>query len=490
MFSALYTIIINPLVQITEFFYQLFYEITDNQGAAVIGLSFIVTFLTLPLYMVAEKWQEKERTAQAKLKPGIDRIKAAFKGDEQYMILSEFYRQNHYHPIMALRSSFSLLIQIPFFIAAYNFLSELEPLKDYSFLFIKSFGEPDAAFHIGSVPINVLPIAMTLINCTAGAIYSKGHGKSEKIQIYVCALVFLVLLYNSPAGLVVYWTMNNILSLAKNIFYKLKNPRRTLYVIACTCGVFLAAAALFVFTNAKPIFRAAVLLLGIALPTAPFAAKALFRMLKQSFPALDRSPALRLRLFLASAVVLTLLAGAAVPLFLMESEPEQYFYVDGGTTPFVFILHTFLQAVGYFMLWPGCFYALFSSASKKALSLLFCFSAFFAVVNSFVFSGNYGPILPELIFMEPQKFIPPLPQILLNAICFFVIAGAVIACAGKRAEILEYASSVLAIALLAVSVKNGVSVQNSYASYPPRRQKRKQSNRYFICRKTAGMSSF
>lgn len=233
MFSALYQIFITPLVQLTEFFYSLFFEVTGNQGIAVIGLSFVVTIFTLPLYMVAEQWQETERNIQKKLKPGVERIKSTFKGDEQYMVLSTFYRENHYHPIYALRSSFSLLIQIPFFIAAYNFLSNLEPLKNYSFLFIKSFGEPDATFHIGSFAVNVLPIAMTIINCVAGFIYSKGHPLSEKIQIYACAAVFLLLLYNSPAGLVVYWTMNNILSLVKNIFYKIKNPKKVLYLIAC-----------------------------------------------------------------------------------------------------------------------------------------------------------------------------------------------------------------------------------------------------------------
>ena len=120
MLTALYTIIITPLIQITEFFYELFYEITRSQGIAVLGLSFVVTIFTLPLYMVAEQWQEKERKIQAKLKDGIGRIKSTFKGDEQYMILSVFYRQNHYHPIMALRPSvcssrFHFLLQLTIF---------------------------------------------------------------------------------------------------------------------------------------------------------------------------------------------------------------------------------------------------------------------------------------------------------------------------------------------------------------------------------------
>ena len=193
-----------------------------NPGLAIIGVSVGVTLFCLPLYAVAEKWQQRERDIQQKLKPKVDKIKKVFKGDEQYMILSTYYRQNNYHPIYALRSSFGLLIQIPFFIAAYNFLSHLQSLNGVSFLFIKDLGTPDGLIKIGNFSINFLPILMTLINCIAGAVYTKGLPVKEKLQLYGMALVFLVLLYTSPAGLVLYWTMNNVFSLVKNIYYKTK----------------------------------------------------------------------------------------------------------------------------------------------------------------------------------------------------------------------------------------------------------------------------
>ena len=105
--SFFYNIIIAPIYDVLEFFYVFFSSVT-SKGIAVISLSFAVTLFCLPLYIVAEGWQEEERKIQAKLKAGVDRIKQTFKGDEQYMILTTFYRENHYHPIMALRSSFSL----------------------------------------------------------------------------------------------------------------------------------------------------------------------------------------------------------------------------------------------------------------------------------------------------------------------------------------------------------------------------------------------
>src|SRR5574344_1235024 len=98
--NLLYSVIIKPLYLIIECIYEVFYKITGIPGISVIGVSIGITLLCLPLYAVAEHWQQVERDTEKKLKPGIERIKKSFKGDEQYMILSTYYRENHYHPIM------------------------------------------------------------------------------------------------------------------------------------------------------------------------------------------------------------------------------------------------------------------------------------------------------------------------------------------------------------------------------------------------------
>ena len=463
MSSILYNIIIAPLVNILEFFYVAFNTITGSRGVAVVGLSFVVTLCTLPLYMVAERWQEEERRTQERLRPGVKRIKGAFKGDEQYMMLTTFYRQNHYHPLMALRSSFSLLIQIPFFIAAYTFLSHLEPLRGYRFLFINDFGSPDGALRIGSLTLNVLPILMTAINCVSGAIYSKGHGVGEKVQIFGCAAVFLLLLYNSPAGLVVYWTMNNVLSLAKNIFYKLKNPRRAIFVLLCVASALGLITAFTVLSERKLVWRAFIVAVAILLPLIPFIAGKVSAFLGKSFRTLDENRRLRFAVFILSAVTLALLAGLVIPSTLMESEPDQYCYVENVASPFVFLRCTFFQAVGVFILWPLCFYALFSAKVKKALALLFPVAAMCALVNTFAFSGNYGPILPECIFMEPQYFMPTPASFALNVFLLVAIFAVVLVLMKLRPSVVASACAVVSVALLAVGIRNSASVAGAFS---------------------------
>jgi membrane protein insertase Oxa1/YidC/SpoIIIJ len=149
MLWGIYTIIVSPLVQFIEISWVMVYKIFHSPALAVLGVSTAVSVCTLPLYFIAEKCCLAEREMQKKLKPAVDTIRAVFSGDEQYMMLSTCYRQNHYHPVYTIRSSLGLLIQIPFFIAAYSYLSNLEALRGASFLFIKDLGAPDAILSVG-----------------------------------------------------------------------------------------------------------------------------------------------------------------------------------------------------------------------------------------------------------------------------------------------------------------------------------------------------
>ncbi|MCR5766169.1 MAG: membrane protein insertase YidC [Treponema sp.] len=465
--TFLSNIIIAPLKTILELFFNFFTKIS-NQGLAVIGLSFVVTLCCLPLYIVAEQWQEQERKIQLKLKPGVDRIKKAFKKDEQYMILTTFYRQNHYHPMMALRSSFSLLIQIPFFIAAYSFLSHVDALKGYSFLFIKDMGSPDAFFKIGNFSINILPIAMTLINCISGTIYSKGHALKEKLQIYITAAVFLVLLYNSPSGLVLYWTMNNVLSLVKNVFYKFKNPLKVLYILFC---IFFIVASGWSFTTRNKLYITAFLSVTIFVIFIPFIIKAINWFISKCLFKLDENKKLRLVLFVISSVILAVTAGLTIPATIIDSSSSDYFYIDSYTTPLPFLFNAFTQALGLFIFWPCCLYALFPNKIKDILCFLGLFFAFTGILNCFAFSGNYGLMNIDFSLMdEAQSFMLSTPKMILIILLTISIIILLIILIRKKTIIPLYISSILLLGLTVTAVINIIHINKNFKETTPPEQ--------------------
>ena len=78
-----------------------------------------------------------------------------------------------------------------------------------------------------SYSINLLPFIMTAVNIVSSFVYGKLLTKAETINIYVIALVFLVLLYNSPSGLLLYWTCNNIFSLFKSMVFAAQLRKKT-----------------------------------------------------------------------------------------------------------------------------------------------------------------------------------------------------------------------------------------------------------------------
>ena len=462
MGQFLYLLLIYPLYQIIEFCYSLSYGIVKNSGLAIVGVSFAVSFLCLPLYIIAERWQETERQTQTKLKPGIDRIKAVFKGDEQYMILSTFYRQNHYHPMMALRSSISLLIQIPFFIAAYQFLSNLEALKGQSFFFIQDLGSQDALFHIGSFPVNILPIAMTLINIAAGAIYTKGHPLKEKLQIYLMALFFLVFLYTSPSGLVFYWTLNNLFSLVKNVFYKLKKPLRALY-ICLVAGVLLIDFYLLFVHEGFFIRRLSLVAVLSLVPLAPLFIKGINYLLNTRLKDFTLNDNQRDTLFYTSAAALAVLTGFAIPSYVISSSPMEFSFIDNYASPFFFLRYCLFHSIGLFIIWAGAIYLLFGKRIKAVMAIFFSILCLCSLVNVFAFGGEYGAISTILTFTNAGQISPSVPFALLNLLsCALVFILVFVLLAFKKNQIVSFLTTVSLVASLGICFINSIPISKGY----------------------------
>lgn len=212
-------IFIEPISNIIGAIFIWLLSLVSNHGVAIILLSIIVNIVLLPFYHIAEKIEKKEKDVQKRMKPKIDEFKSVYKGYELYLYTKNVYRLNNYHPAYALRGLVSLLIQIPFFMGAYDFLSNYSGFDGVSFMFLNNLATPDQLLVIGGLTVNILPFVMTGINLLSGYIYSKDMIRSEKITIIVIALFFLFILYESPSSLLVYWTCNNIFSLVKTIVY-------------------------------------------------------------------------------------------------------------------------------------------------------------------------------------------------------------------------------------------------------------------------------
>ena len=417
------TIFIGPLKLVFEVIYSLAFRFLDDHGFSIVALSLAMNFLVLPLYRRADAMQEQARDTENKLSRVVAHIKKTFTGDERMMILQTYYRQNNYKPTDALRGSVSLLLEIPFFMAAYQFLSGMTVLSGQSFGPISDLASPDGLLTVAGVTINVLPVLMTLINVISSAIYLKGFPMKTKIQLYGMAAFFLVFLYNSPSGLVFYWTLNNLFSLAKTIVYKLKNPMKVLKTVLAICTFSLSYFAL----KAWKAIRA-----------------------KRTAAAVD--PKANKKLFLLSCTVLAILTGLMIPSSIIGASAQEFVDVHSFHHPINYILSSGAYSIGTFLVWVPVFYWLASDKGKVILSRLVAVVAVASMVNFMFFGWNLGMISTNLQYSK--GFFYSRNEKLINLAVFAVVMGGGWWLASKKKKVM---TSILAVAIMGTAAMTGWS---------------------------------
>lgn len=455
--EILETLLIGPLKLIFEIIFNVSNRIVGHPGLAIIFLSLVMNILVLPLYKRADAVQEENRNVEAKLQAGVAHIKKAFSGDERMMILQTYYRQNNYKPTDALNGSVSLLLEVPFFMAAYQFLSNLELLNGISLGPIADLGAPDGMLVIGGIAINVLPVLMTLINVISSALYLKGFPLKTKIQLYGMAAFFLVFLYTSPAGLVFYWTLNNVFSLVKTIFYKLKNPKKVLAVLTAVAGVALLVFAGFLYETPSVKKKALLLAVGVVL-LLPMAVALLKKRLNWEQKA-QKEAVPNGKLFMAGSVFLTVLVGLLIPSVYIAASPQEFVDINNFHNPIWFVVSATCLAAGTFLIWLRVFYWLANPKGKALFDKLIWCLCGVMLVNYMFFGTKLGVISSALQYETGLVFSGT--ELLVNLVAVVLVAAGLYFSVKKWKKLPVTILTVAALALGGMSIVNIVKTQQS-----------------------------
>ena len=454
--SALYNLIVGPLELFFEVIFAFSNRIIDNPALSIIFLSLTINVLVLPLYKKADEMQAEERETEKKLEYWEKHIKKTFKGDERFMMLQTYYRQNNYKPTYVLKGSVSLFLQIPFFIAAYNFLSTLPILNGCSFWIIKDLGAPDGLIQLFGYSINLLPILMTVINIISSAIYTKDASTKTKVQLYVMAAFFLVFLYTSPSGLVFYWTLNNLFSLFKNVFNQFKNPKLAVSIFTSICSVILIGFITFIhpMETMKRQIVVTLLLLMLNIPLIHCYFENKFSR-KEKEVIITKKEKLT---FYLGVLFLTVLCGAFIPSTIISTSPEEFINLFSLQNPIFYVLNSILVAAGIFVVWFNIFYALASNSGKRIMSYGVWALAGVGLFNYLFFGKNYGNLSPELKYdvMPVIQF----KEQLIN-LCFIAFIIVLLYWIWKKKEeIVRLAYCALIIGLVGTTVMNSMTIYN------------------------------
>lgn len=423
-------IIIEPLVVVYDILFVLIYNMVDNAVMAIIALSIVINLIALPLYWKADAIQREEQEKQKKMQYGLNHIRSQFSGDERFMMQSAYYRIEHYNQLNVLKEAGPIALQIPFFIAAYRYISSIPYLENATLGPLSNLLKPDGLVKIGNISVNVLPVIMTLINCVSSYIYTKGQPKKMKVQVYVTALIFLVLLYDSPSGLVIYWITNNLFSLGKNIYYKYDQKLHRIFPLIASI---LLIVLISIGTASRRIDTLRDVFISECIMAASIAviAREILRERHVQMPVLllrglEHLDALEPRQVITCMLMVELcfvmLLGLYIPSGVLTSSVAEFINQSTGRAQYDLIAYPVTVYFGLFVIWMTVIIFSRERRKRNALVVLLGVLLICAMINHFIFDAKTGVLYSDLLFEWVLSY--PGKELILNILVCF--AGSVV----------------------------------------------------------------
>jgi len=188
------------------------YKLTRNYGLAIIVLALFFNMLFAPLTIESYRSMKKMQGLQ----PHMQALKEQHKDNPQ-AINKEMLALYKRHNVNPMGGCLPMLLQIPVFIALYNTLMRSYELKNATFLWVKDLSVPDklltlpqALPFVGS-DINLLPILMAVLMFVQQKMSPTPKSSGAAMpSLWFLPIIFGVIFYKFPAGLVLYWFTNSL----------------------------------------------------------------------------------------------------------------------------------------------------------------------------------------------------------------------------------------------------------------------------------------
>ena len=183
-----------------------------NYAWAIVVLTLIIKTLMWPLQNKATNSMKR----MALLQPKMTELREKYKDDPTRMNaeLMKLYKDYKINP---MSGCLPMLVQIPIFFGFYNMLGKAVELRNSKFLWVDDLSQPDTIFHIPGIgiPINPLPLLMAVTMFWQMAISPKsGDPVQQRVFMFV-PLIFIFFCYNFASALALYWTVQNLFSVAQ-----------------------------------------------------------------------------------------------------------------------------------------------------------------------------------------------------------------------------------------------------------------------------------
>ncbi len=191
-------------------------------GLAIVAVTVVIKILFWPL---THKSASSMRKMQ-KLQPMVKELREKHKSEPQVMNqkVMALYREHKANP---LGGCLPMLCQIPVFLALFNTLRSAIELRQSTFLWVADLSQPDTlGFMPFGFPIRPLAILMGASMLLQQKMTPTSADPSQSRMMMIMSIVFIFILYRMPAGLTLYWTINQLLTIAQHgILHRMENAR-------------------------------------------------------------------------------------------------------------------------------------------------------------------------------------------------------------------------------------------------------------------------
>ncbi|MBD3183731.1 membrane protein insertase YidC [Candidatus Poribacteria bacterium] len=200
----------SPLGKATLWILNLIYDLVNNYGVAIIFITILIKTIYLPLTHKSFKSMRKMQ----ELGPKLNELREKYRDDAQ-RLQKETMKLYKKHGVNPMGGCLPLLFQMPVFWALFTTLRGAVELRGAVFIsgWVTDLSLPDTVAMIGGFPLRILPVLMTGSMLAQQLLFgSGGQGQNNKMMAFM-PLIFAVIFYGMPSGLVLYWLCNNILSI-------------------------------------------------------------------------------------------------------------------------------------------------------------------------------------------------------------------------------------------------------------------------------------
>lgn len=201
---------------------KLLYKIIPNYGIAIILLVVGLKAVFFPLNQAQAKSMKKMQDLQPKLKEINEKYKKNPQEKQRKTI--ELYKQEKANP---MGGCLPMLIQVPIIIALISAFSDSYELWGSPFIagWINDLSEPDTVYTfsrslplIGGFNLNILPIIMIVSQFLQTQFTMVTAEKNQKLMMQIMPVVMVVMFWEFPSGVVLYWIMFNLLSVLQQVY--------------------------------------------------------------------------------------------------------------------------------------------------------------------------------------------------------------------------------------------------------------------------------